>query len=112
MGYKNIKELIKILELFFINNDDVNVDYVREELFNVESQAMASLLRQRINRIFFFLAKHFNVNEFYTYARPLKPVVVLPDDEFSNPVKRDINKTLSNYHPAIEVKNVVLSWLN
>ena len=112
LGYKNIKELIKILELFFINNDDVNVDYVRDELFNVESQAMASLLRQRINRIFFFLAKHFNVNEFYTYERPLKPVVVLPDDEFSNPVKRDINKTLSNYHTAIEVKNVVLSWLN
>jgi hypothetical protein len=112
LGYKNIKELIKILELFFINNDDVNVDYVKEELFNVQSQAMASLLRQRINRIFFFLAKHFNVNEFYTYARPLNPVVVLPDDEFSNPVKRDINKTLSKYHTATEVKNVVLSWLN
>jgi hypothetical protein len=112
LGYKNIKELIKILELFFINNDDVNVDYVIEELFNVQSQAMASLLRQRINRIFFFLAKHFNVNEFYTYARPLKPVVVLPDDEFSNPVKRDIDKTLSKYHTATEVKNVVLSWLN
>jgi hypothetical protein len=55
---------------------------------------------------FFFLAKEFDVKEFYTYGRATKQIVKLPDDEFSNPVKRTIDdwKTYDN--------NTVLSWIN
>lgn len=71
-----------------------------------KSQAISSLLRQRLNRIFFFLAKEFDVKEFYTYGRATKQIVKLPDDEFSNPVKRIIDDW-QTYD-----KNMVLSWLN
>ena len=57
----------------------------------VKSQASCSLLRQRLNRIFFFLAREFKVNTFYTYGRPTKPVLILPDDEFSYPVERVVS---------------------
>ena len=57
----------------------------------VKSQASCSLLRQRLNRILFFLAREFKVNTFYTYGRPTKPVLILPDDEFSYPVERVVS---------------------
>jgi hypothetical protein len=56
----------------------------------IKSLAIASLLRQRLNRIFFFLAKEFNVKRFYTYGRPTKKVEVLPHDEFSEPVMCEV----------------------
>jgi hypothetical protein len=71
-----------------------------------KSLAISSLLRQRLNRIFFFLAKEFDVKEFYTYGRPTKQVVNLPNDEFSNPVKRIINDW-QNYD-----KYSILNWIN
>jgi hypothetical protein len=57
----------------------------------VKSQASCSLLRQRLNRIFFFLAKEFKVSRFYTYGRPTEQVLILPDDEFSILVLRDVS---------------------
>jgi SOS response regulatory protein OraA/RecX len=71
-----------------------------------KSQASSSLLRQRLNRIFFFLAKEFKVSTFYTYGRPTKQVLMLPDDEFSNPVLRYVSDW-DNYD-----RNEVRKWLN
>jgi SOS response regulatory protein OraA/RecX len=71
-----------------------------------ESQASSSLLRQRLNRIFFFLAKEFKVSPFYTYARPTSQVLMLPNDEFSNPVLRYVSDW-DNYD-----RNEVRKWLN
>jgi protein-tyrosine phosphatase len=84
--------------------DDATIKLIVKQ--QTKSQAISSLLRQRLNRIFFFLAKEFDVKEFYTYGRATKQIVKLPDDEFSNPVKRTIDdwKTYDN--------NTVLSWIN
>jgi len=71
-----------------------------------KSQANSSLLRQRLNRIFFFLAKEFKVSTFYTYGRPTKQVLILPDDEFSNPVVRVVSDW-DNYN-----RDDVRKWLN
>ena len=71
-----------------------------------KSQATSSLLRQRLNRIFFFLAKEFEVSTFYTYGRPTTQVLMLPNDEFSNPVVRVVSDW-KNYN-----KDVVRKWLN
>jgi SOS response regulatory protein OraA/RecX len=71
-----------------------------------KSQASSSLLRQRLNRIFFFLANEFKVSTFYTYGRPTKQVLILPDDEFSNPVKRYVS-VWDSYD-----RNEVRKWLN
>ena len=56
----------------------------------IKSHAIASLLRQRLNRIFFFLAKEFGVKRFFTYGRPTKKVEVLSHDEFSEPVMCEV----------------------
>ena len=72
----------------------------------VKSQATTTLLRQRLNRIFFFLAKEFNVKEFYTYGRPTKQVIILPNDEFSNPVKRVVSDW-NRYD-----RDVARGWIN
>jgi protein-tyrosine phosphatase len=71
-----------------------------------ESQASSSLLRQRLNRIFFFLAKEFKVSRFYTYGRPISQVLMLPNDEFSNPVLRVVSDW-DNYN-----RDDVRKWLN
>jgi SOS response regulatory protein OraA/RecX len=71
-----------------------------------ESQACSSLLRQRLNRIFFFLAKEFKINKFYTYERPSSQVLMLPNDEFSNPVERVVSDW-DNYN-----RDEVRKWLN
>jgi hypothetical protein len=71
-----------------------------------KSQATCSLLRQRLNRIFFFLAKEFNVSTFYTYGRPTSQVLMLPNDEFSNPVMRVVSDW-DSYD-----RNEVRKWLN
>jgi hypothetical protein len=71
-----------------------------------ESQASSSLLRQRLNRIFFFLAKEFKISRFYTYGRPSSQVLMLPNDEFSNPVLRYVSDW-GSYD-----KDEVRKWLN
>ena len=77
----------------------------------IKSQATCSLLRQRLNRIFFFLAKEFKVKQFYTYERPSKLVFFLPDDEFSNPVMRTISDW-DNYYSSSTSRKMVREWLN
>jgi hypothetical protein len=75
----------------------------------VRSQASCSLLRQRLSRILFFLAKKFNVNTFYTYGRPTKQVLILPNDEFSNPVQRTVSNW-STYDKDSASRDAVREW--
>jgi len=48
------------------------------------------LLRQRLNRVYFFLAREKGVNRFYNYGRPAI-VGSCPWDEFSVPMERTVN---------------------
>lgn len=84
--------------------DQSTIDKIKT--LELKSQAIASLLRQRLNRIFFFLARVFDVKEFYTYMRPTTQVLNLPYDEFSNPIKHTITDW-KNFD-----KNVVFNWVN
>jgi len=84
--------------------DQSTIDAIKKLEF--KSQAIASLLRQRLNRIFFFLAKEFNVKNFYTYMRPTEQVLNLPYDEFSNPKMQTITDW-KNYDT-----NIVYNWVN
>ena len=108
-GYSNITEFIKICIKIFTNNTS-EVSFMKRELFKISTIMYASLFRQRINRIFFFLAKACNVNEFYTYERPTIDIVNLPDDEFSNPKLHTID--WSEYDLGRINKDSVLPWLN
>lgn len=89
-GNKNILELLSIFEDFFKNiKIDLkeayhNMDYeaehkhvleIKEELkevtndiFGIKFIWQIKLLRQRLNRIFYFLAKKHNIKEFYLYT--------------------------------------------
>jgi hypothetical protein len=108
-GCKNISEFINSLTSIFKNNTS-EISFMKRELFKIYAIMYASLLRQRINRIFFFLARHFSVNKFYTYERPNKDVVNLPDDEFSNPVLHTID--WASFNSGTFDKDSVLPWLN
>jgi hypothetical protein len=108
-GYKDINEYIKACKNFFTNKNS-KVSFMKRELFKISTIMYASLLRQRINRIFFFLAKKYNVKKFYTYERPNNVVVNLPNDEFSNPVSHTIDWV--QYDSGTFDKNSVLHWLN
>lgn len=108
-GCKNINEFINSL-IFIFKNKTSETSFMIRELFKISAIMYASLLRQRINRIFFFLAKHYNVNEFYTYERPTKVVVNLPDDEFSKPKLHTID--WASFDSGQFDKNSVLPWLN
>ena len=87
--------------------DDATIKEIEKR--QVRSQASCSLLRQRLSRIFFFLAKKFGVNTFYTYGRPTKRVLILPDDEFSNPVQRTISDW-STYDKDSASRDAVREW--
>ena len=90
--------------------DGVDMAVIKDiEKKQVKSQASCSLLRQRLNRIFFFLAKRFKVNTFYTYGRPTKQALILPNDEFSNPVQRAISDW-SNYDRDSASRDIVREW--
>ena len=113
-GVKNetIKSIIKqgldkTTEEKLLNENKIDQSTIDEiKTRELKSQAIASLLRQRLNRIFFFLAREFDVKEFYTYMRPTKQVLNLPYDEFSNPIKH----TITNWENFD--KNVVFNWVN
>jgi hypothetical protein len=88
-GYRNISEFIEAYKSLFGTATDVEV--MKKEVFDVSKLASATRLRQRLNRIFFHLAKEFKANTFYTFGIPTKVVVDLPDDEFSNPIERTVD---------------------
>ena len=82
-GYNNIIDLINNLSELFNsrtssqiqeeaeNNLDLNYwKEVKKEVFKIEQIWHVKLLRQRLNRIFYFLAKSYNVKVFYLYAIP------------------------------------------
>ena len=87
--------------------DDATIKEIEKR--QARSQASCSLLRQRLSRIFFFLAKKFKVNTFYTYGRPTQRVLILPNDEFSNPVKRTISDW-STYDKDSASRDTVRDW--
>ena len=101
VGDKQIKEILEqgIDTDMYYKLEAIIGETELSELDNrqIKSQATCSLLRQRLNRIFFFLAKEFKVKVFYTYGRPATQVKFLPDDEFSNPVMRTIRSDWDNY---------------
>ena len=75
LGYKSIFELSDALVALFDDNDTVN-DVV-DELFNVSDMKHIRLLRQRLNRIFFFLAKKRNVSHVCLYQDiPQDPLII------------------------------------
>jgi hypothetical protein len=91
-GYESIEEFIKVCRSMLDNKDGLeDINYMKNEIFGVSKIAYAIRFRQRLNRIFFFLAKHFEVTEFYTYGIPTNEVNELPKDEFAKHELRDID---------------------
>ena len=108
-GYTDISKFIKTCINFFTNKTP-EVSFMKRELFKISTIMYASLLRQRLNRIFFFLARHFKIETFYTYERPSMVVVNLPDDEFSNPTLHTID--WASFDSGNFKKDSILHWLN
>jgi hypothetical protein len=91
-GYNSIEEFISVCRSMLDNKEGIeDIEYMKDEIFGVNEIAYASRFRQRLNRIFFFLAKHFEVTVFYTYGIPTGEVNELPKDEFSKHELRDID---------------------
>jgi hypothetical protein len=98
-GYASLNEFRNVMLGRFVNTsvDEYtagDIEYMKEEIFGVSELAYASRFRQRLNRIFFFLARHFRIEQFYTYAIPTEPVAILPDDEFAVPIRRSFRDIL------------------
>jgi hypothetical protein len=98
-GYASLNEFRNVMLGRFVNTsaDEYtagDIEYMKQEIFGVSKLAYASRFRQRLNRIFFFLARHFRVEQFYTYAIPTEPVAILPDDEFAVPIRRSFRDIL------------------
>ena len=107
-GYNNIKEFMIYCIKFFKNKSN-DIRFMITELFKFSELMLASLLRQRINRILFFLARHYNISNFYTYNRPNKVVINLPDDEFSNPILNTID--WGSFNSVKIEKDTDIDWL-
>ena len=93
-GYASISEFIENYKSLFTNSSNsryaADIEYMKKEVFDVSKQASASRFRQRLNRIFFHLAKELKVNTFYTYGVPTEVIVNLPTDEFANPIMHEV----------------------
>lgn len=93
-GYASISEFIENYKSLFTNSSNsryaTDIEYMKKEVFDVSKQASASRFRQRLNRIFFHLAKELKVNTFYTYGVPTEVIVNLPTDEFANPIMHEV----------------------
>ena len=93
-GYASISEFIENYKSLFTNSSNsryaADIEYMKKEVFDVSKQASASRFRQRLNRIFFHLAKELKVNTFYTYGVPTEVIVNLPTDEFANPIMNEV----------------------
>ena len=85
LGYADIFKLLNATRALFDNNDTVN-DVV-DELFNVSDMKHIRLLRQRLNRIFFFLAKKRKVSHVCLYRDiPQDPEII---EEIKRRLKRE-----------------------
>ena len=110
-GFKNIIEVIKGCIIMFTNRiGNTDIYFMLSEMFRRDEILCVSLLRQRLNRIFFFLARHFKIDTFYTYERPSMVVVNLPDDEFSKPTLQTID--WASFDSGNFDKDSILPWLN
>lgn len=89
-GYTTISEFIEVYRKMF-GTATADVEHMKKEVFDVSKLASATRFRQRLNRIFFHLAKEFEVNTFYTFGIPTKVVVDLPTDEFANPIEHTVD---------------------
>jgi hypothetical protein len=112
-GYKSIDEFIQVCKSMLDNQEGIeDIEYMKDEIFGVSKIAYASRFRQRLNRIFFFLAEHFEVTVFYTYGIPTGEVNELPKDEFANQVLRVIPPN-GGENPWVKFdKKSVLDWFN
>jgi len=103
-GYRDISELIyEVNELLF--NDPSTSVYQRyknassREIFKIgfdlsmHGLTSSILLRQRLNRVLFFLAREKGVSKFYNYERPATRGS-RPEDEFSVPKERTVDWSL------------------
>lgn len=98
LGYVDIFELRKALVALFDDNDKVKD--VAGELFNLIDMKRIRLLRQRLNRIFFFLAKKRNVSHVCLYRDiPQDPIII---EEIKRRLKRE-NPTWRK--PEIELES-------
>ena len=70
LGFDSIKNFINNVKKAFFDKSEnkFEVNAMLTEVFNTNTQKRASLLRSRLNRIFYFLAKEYKVNVFYTYS--------------------------------------------
>ena len=110
-GFKNIIEVIKgCIKMFTNRSGNTDISFMLSEMFRINYILSVSLLRQRLNRIFFFLARHFKIERFYTYERPAMVVVNLPDDEFSKPTLQTID--WASFDSGNFDKDSILPWLN
>lgn len=110
-GFKNIIEVIKgCIKMFTNRSGNTDISFMLSEMFRINEILSVSLLRQRLNRIFFFLARHYKIETFYTYERPSMVVVNLPDDEFSKPTLQTID--WASFDSGIFDKDSILHWLN
>jgi len=92
LGYADIFELRKAL--FKLFDDKYLVDSTVDELFNVKYMERIRLLRQRLNRIFFFLAKKHTVSHVCVYLDiPPKPDII-------KKIKRELKKQYPKWGEA------------
>ena len=85
LGYKSIFELRNALVALF--DDNHTVKDVADELFNATDMKHIRLLRQRLNRIFFFLAKKRKVSHVCLYRDiPQDPEII---EEIKRRLKRE-----------------------
>ena len=96
--------------MFTNRSGNTDISFMLSEMFRINEILSVSLLRQRLNRIFFFLARHYKIETFYTYERPSMVVVNLPDDEFSKPTLQTID--WASFDSGIFDKDSILPWLN
>ena len=100
-GYRDISEfLCNMRELLFNESDTKEYRVYKEEasreIFKIGSRTntvggitVARLLRQRLNRIIFNLAKHNRVGSFYLYRRPRGGSS--PNEEFNDPMEESVD---------------------
>lgn len=98
-GYEDITDLIDNLYNIVFNDSTTREcknekQEVSHEILKTGSDfawsiTSSRLLRQRLNRIFFFLAKDKGIERYYNYRCPRKGIN--PIDEFSYPIERTVN---------------------
>jgi hypothetical protein len=101
LGFKDISDFIENIKsaFFYKANNIREIKTMINELFNSKTMKSASLLRQRLNRIFYYLAREYNVRVFYSF-----PIVAELDKET---IKNMSAEDLLKYAFANPYKNII-----